>query len=212
MNSRPVLAAILMCALAGVCRAGPYEDADAAFKSGTAVAVERLAQQAGMPLPKVSAADEERLQKELKVTIRCIPFDRPKEPGKCMVTGQPSAGRVVFAGVDYERILRAAEEEADVILWDGGNNDLPFYRPDVHVVVADPLRAGHELTYHPGETNLRMADVIIVNKMDSASPEQVSSLLATIGRVTPRATVIRADSAVRLDEPEVERLVRRRGA
>ena len=75
----------------------------------------------------------------------------------------------------------------------------------MHVVVADPLRAGHELTYHPGETNLRMADVIIVNKMDSASPEQVSSLLATIGRVNPRATVIRADSAVRLDEPEAVR-------
>ena len=116
-----------------------------------------------------------------------------------------ASGTIVYAGVDYAAILERAQAECDVLLWDGGNNDLPFYRPDVHVVVADPLRAGHELTYHPGETNLRMADVIIVNKMDSASPEQVSSLLATIGRVNPRATVIRADSAVRLDEPEAVR-------
>jgi predicted GTPase len=116
-----------------------------------------------------------------------------------------ASGTIVYAGVDYAAILERAQAECDVLLWDGGNNDLPFYRPDVHVVVADPLRAGHELTYHPGETNLRMADVIVVNKMDSASPVQVSSLLATIGRVNPRATVIRADSAVRLDEPEAVR-------
>ena len=78
------------------------------------------------------------------------------------------AGRVVFAGVDYEAILRAAEAEADVIIWDGGNNDFPFYKPDLSIVVADPLRAGHELRYHPGETNLRMADVVVINKVDSA--------------------------------------------
>ena len=106
-----------------------------------------------------------------------------------------ASGTIVYAGVDYAEILERAQAECDVLLWDGGNNDLPFYRPDVHVVVADRLRAGHELTYHPGETNLRMADVIVVNKMDSASPEQVSALLTTIGRVNPRATVIRADSA-----------------
>ena len=113
-----------------------------------------------------------------------------------------TSGTVIYAGVDYAEILDRAEAECDVLLWDGGNNDLPFYRPDVHVVVADPLRAGHELSYHPGEANLRMADAIVVNKMDSATPEQVASLLATIERVNPSATVIRANSAVRLDDPD----------
>ena len=116
-----------------------------------------------------------------------------------------ASGTVVYAGVDYAAILERAQAECDVLLWDGGNNDLPFYRPDVHLVVADPLRAGHELTYHPGETNLRMADVIVVNKMDSATPEQVASILATIERVNPDATVVRANSAVRLDEPDAVR-------
>ena len=97
------------------------------------------------------------------------------------------AGRVVYAGVDYEAILRAAEEEADVVLWDGGNNDFPFYRPDLFVVVADPLRPGHEMRYHPGETNLRMADVIVINKVDSATPEQVGDgPRATSPRLNPR--------------------------
>src|SRR5205807_1530780 len=80
-------------------------------------------------------------------------------------------GNLVFAGIDYERILRAAEEEADVVLWDGGNNDTPFIKPDLHIVVVDPHRPGHELRYHPGETNLRMADVCVVNKIDSATQE-----------------------------------------
>ncbi|MFM8999361.1 MAG: cyclic 2,3-diphosphoglycerate synthase [Actinomycetota bacterium] len=114
-------------------------------------------------------------------------------------------GTIIYAGVDYGAILERAQAECDVLLWDGGNNDLPFYAPDVHVVVADPLRAGHELAYHPGEANLRMADAIVVNKMDSASPEQVAGLLATIDRVNPRATVVRANSAVRLDDPEAVR-------
>src|SRR5881398_3802203 len=89
-------------------------------------------------------------------------------------------GNLVFAGIDYERILRAAEEEADVVLWDGGNNDTPFIKPDLHIVVVDPHRPGHELRYHPGETNLRMADVCIVNKVDSATQEGVEAVLASI--------------------------------
>src|SRR5918911_760376 len=89
-------------------------------------------------------------------------------------------GNLVFAGVDYERILRMAEQEADVVLWDGGNNDTPFIKPDVHVVVVDPHRPGHELRYHPGETNLRMADVCVVNKIDSASQEGVDAVLDSI--------------------------------
>lgn len=113
-----------------------------------------------------------------------------------------TSGTVIYAGVDYGEILDRAESECDVLLWDGGNNDLPFYRPDVHIVVADPLRAGHELSYHPGEANLRMAHAIVVNKMDSATPEQVETLLGTIARVNPSATVVRANSAVRLDDPD----------
>jgi len=108
------------------------------------------------------------------------------------------AGRLVFAGVDYAAILRAAEEEADVVLWDGGNNDLPFYKPDLYVVVADPLRPGHELTYHPGETNLRMADVIVINKVDSAEAGALDTVRANIARANPRAQVVEARSALTL--------------
>ncbi|MGH2528028.1 MAG: GTP-binding protein, partial [Actinomycetota bacterium] len=110
-----------------------------------------------------------------------------------------NAGTVVFAGVDYGEILRQAQEECDVLLWDGGNNDLPFYRPTVHIVVADPLRAGHETRYHPGEANLRMADVVVVNKIDSASSDQVALLDDAIQRINPRATVIKANSAVTVE-------------
>jgi predicted GTPase len=106
------------------------------------------------------------------------------------------AGSVVFAGVDYERILRAAEAEADVVVWDGGNNDLPFFRPDLHIVVLDPLRAGHELSYHPGAVNLRLADVAVINKVDSASPEQVAVVEASLRTTNPTATVVHAASRV----------------
>jgi predicted GTPase len=108
-------------------------------------------------------------------------------------------GMVMYAGVDYGEILARAEEDADVIVWDGGNNDFPFYVPDLQVAVTDPLRAGHELAYHPGETNLRMADVVVVNKVDAASPEDVERVLADVAAVNPRATVIRAASPVSLD-------------
>ena len=113
-----------------------------------------------------------------------------------------TSGTVIYAGVDYGDILAQAQAEADVLLWDGGNNDLPFYTPDVWITLVDPLRVGHELTYHPGEANLRAADVIIVNKMDSATPEQVAQLDATIAAVNPRATVVKANSLVSVDEPE----------
>src|SRR3954453_17433004 len=103
-------------------------------------------------------------------------------------------GNVVFAGIDYAAILDAAEQEADVILWDGGNNDTPFIRPDLHLVVVDPHRPGHELRYPPGETNLRMADVFVVNKVDSADPAGVAAVVASIEEHNPRAQVILADS------------------
>ena len=114
-------------------------------------------------------------------------------------------GAIVYAGVDYAQILAAAEQEADVILWDGGNNDLPFYRPDLHIVVADPLRAGDESRYHPGETNVRMADVVVVNKCDSAPPEDVVVVEEAVRRLNPSALLIRADSPVTLDNPAAVR-------
>ncbi|MEW1952325.1 cyclic 2,3-diphosphoglycerate synthase [Terrabacter sp. NPDC080008] len=110
------------------------------------------------------------------------------------------AGVVVYAGVDYERILREAEQEADVILWDGGNNDLPFYVPDLHVVLADPLRPGDETAYHPGEANVRMADVVIVAKCDSARSADIEAVEASVRALNPRATVLRADSPVTVDD------------
>src|SRR6266540_296056 len=109
-------------------------------------------------------------------------------------------GNLVFAGVDYERILRAAEREADVILWDGGNNDTPFIRPDLHIVVVDPHRPGHELRYHPGETNLRMADVCVVNKVDSAPEEGLEAVLASIRKHNPDAEIVLAASPIEIEE------------
>ena len=113
------------------------------------------------------------------------------------------AGRLVFAGVDYEGILRAAEAECDVVIWDGGNNDLPFYRPDLAIVVADPLRPGHELRYHPGEANLRSADVIVINKVDSATPEALATVRAGIEASNPRAQVVEARSSLVLEGGEI---------
>ena len=112
-----------------------------------------------------------------------------------------ATGTIIYAGVDYGDILAQAQEECDVLIWDGGNNDLPFYRPTVHIVVADPLRAGHETTYHPGEANIRMADVIVINKMDSASIVQVNALLDTIHRLNPGASIVKANSRVTVDDP-----------
>ena len=112
-------------------------------------------------------------------------------------------GVIVYAGVDYARILAEAEKEADVILWDGGNNDWPFYRPDLEVVLLDPHRAGHELRYHPGETNFRRAQVLIVNKMDSAPVAGVQQVMANIAAVNPAATLIQARSNITVDKPEL---------
>jgi predicted GTPase len=113
------------------------------------------------------------------------------------------AGRLVFAGVDYEQILRAAEAECDVVIWDGGNNDLSFYRPDLMIVVADPLRPGHELRYHPGEANLRMADVVVINKIDSATPEALATVRADIAAVNPGAAIVEARSSLALEGGDI---------
>ena len=113
------------------------------------------------------------------------------------------AGTIVYAGVDYGAILEQAQRECDVLLWDGGNNDLPFYRPDVHITVADPLRAGHERTFHPGEANLRMADAVLINKVDAAEPEQVETVGASVRELNPDATILYANSRVNLESPEI---------
>ena len=110
-------------------------------------------------------------------------------------------GVVVYAGVDYEKILREAEQEADVILWDGGNNDLPFYRPDLHIVVVDPHRAGHEVAYHPGEANLRLADVVVINKIDTADLENVSTVRENVRAINPNAVIIEAASPIFVEDP-----------
>lgn len=114
-------------------------------------------------------------------------------------------GVLVYAGVDYERILRQAEEEVDIILWDGGNNDLPFYTPDLHIVVADPHRPGHELTYHPGEANARAADVFVINKVDTASAEDVMAVRQNLHQLNPSAMVIEAASPLFVDDPSAIR-------
>jgi len=115
-------------------------------------------------------------------------------------------GNVIYAGVDYEAILRAAENDpsgCDVVLWDGGNNDFPFYNPDLMITVTDPHRAGHELRYYPGEVTLRLADVVVINKMDSASPEDIQTVRESIEKVAPKAIVIDGASPIKVDDPSV---------
>jgi len=114
-------------------------------------------------------------------------------------------GIVVYAGVDYGEILRSAEKEADIIIWDGGNNDFPFYFPDLHIVVADPHRSGHELLYHPGETNLRMADVVVINKVGTAAQDKISNVEENIKSVNPEAKIVLAQSQISIDNLELIR-------
>jgi predicted GTPase len=109
-------------------------------------------------------------------------------------------GNIVYAGVDYEKILREAEKEADIILWDGGNNDLPFYKPDLQIVVVDPHRPGDELEYYPGEANLRMADVVVINKVDTAAPDNLEIIRKNVKRARPEATVVEAASDIHVED------------
>jgi predicted GTPase len=114
-------------------------------------------------------------------------------------------GVVVYAGVDYEAILREAEKEADVIVWDGGNNDLPFFKPDLHITVADPHRPGHELTYYPGESNLRAADVVVLNKIDTADLANIAKVRENVRRVNPSAIIVEAASPIFVEDPDAIR-------
>jgi len=112
-------------------------------------------------------------------------------------------GNILYAGVDYQEILDRAEKDADIIVWDGGNNDIPFYWPDLHIVVTDPHRAGHEMSYHPGETNLRMADVVIINKIDTAVPDQINILRENIHKLVPQAILVEAASPIMVEGYEL---------
>jgi predicted GTPase len=141
-----------------------------------AMRVQRFASQADIDASNPTLAEREE-------------FERPVE-----------LGMIMYAGVDYGAILEQAEQDADVIVWDGGDNDFPFVRPDLFIVVTDPLRPGHELRYHPGETNLRVADVVVINKVDSATHEQVARVLADVAAVNLGAEIIQAESPIELSE------------
>ena len=114
-------------------------------------------------------------------------------------------GNILYAGVDYQEILKRAEKDVDIVVWDGGNNDLPFYKPDLHIVVTDPHRAGHEMTYYPGEANLRMADIVVMNKIDTADSDKINQLRENIHQLAPEAILIEAASPLTIDHPELIR-------
>jgi len=178
-------------------------------KSQTSRAVARALREAGLkvaairhPMPYGDLAKQrvQRFAEEADLVRHEVTIEEREEYEPHIANGS-----VVFAGVDYGAILEEAEKEADVILWDGGNNDTPFYKPDLHITLVDPHRPGHELTYYPGETNVRMADVIIVNKVGTAQPENVQKVRENVERVNPRALVLDAASPIFVDEPSILR-------
>jgi predicted GTPase len=178
-------------------------------KSQTSRAVGRILVDAGLtvglirhPMPY---GDLEAMRVQRFATIEDIDASDPTIEEREEYERPVEMGITVYAGVDYEEITRLAESESDVLIWDGGNNDLPFLRPDVAIVVADPLRAGDELAYYPGEANLRMADVVVVNKVDSASEDQLRQVLDSVAAANPTAKVVQAESPVTLGEgPSLE--------
>ncbi len=151
-----------------------------------------------MPYGDLLAQRVQRLASQKDLAAAHVTIEEREEYEPHIANGSP-----VFAGVDYEAILRAAEAEADVILWDGGNNDVSFFRADLYITLVDPHRAGHELRYHPGETNLRLADVVVVNKVETAEPAWVDEVLENVTRVNPGATILRAASPITVDDPAI---------
>jgi predicted GTPase len=141
----------------------------------------------------------ERMRVQRFATLADIDASHPTVEEREEYEAPVRMGMVMYAGVDYHDILRQAEQEADIVIWDGGNNDFPFYAPDLMITVVDPLRPGHELGYHPGETNLRMADVVVVNKVDSADPRSVEQVVANVTSANPRAALVMAASPVTLE-------------
>ncbi len=171
-------------------------------KSQTSRRIGRLLLDAGLraaivrhPMPY---GDLERMRVQRFATLADIDASDPTVEEREEYEAPVRMGMAVFAGVDYREVLREAERAADVIVWDGGNNDFPFFAPDLLVTVADPMRAGHELTYHPGETNLRMADAVVVNKVDSAGRNAVDQVVANVRAINPQASVVLAASPVTL--------------
>jgi predicted GTPase len=146
--------------------------------------------------------DLEKMRVQRFSTLAEIDASHPTVEEREEYEAPVAMGMVMYAGVDYDDILRRAESEADVVIWDGGNNDFPFYAPDLFITVVDPLRPGHELAYYPGETNVRMADVVVVNKVDVAGAAAVATVIGSVHAVNPHATVIRAASPTRL-EPDL---------
>ena len=142
--------------------------------------------------------DLEKMRVQRFSTLEDIDASHPTVEEREEYETPVAMGMVMYAGVDYADILRRAEEEADVVIWDGGNNDFPFYAPDLFVTVVDPLRPGHELAYYPGETNVRMADVVVVNKVDVAGAAAVATVVASVHGANPHATVVRAASPTQL--------------
>jgi predicted GTPase len=189
MSSRPVIAV-------GAVRTG-------CGKSQTTRAIGRLLLDAGLrvalirhPMPY---GDLEAMRVQRFASLADIDASDPTIEEREEYEAPVEMGMLMFAGVDYAAILDAAQAEADVIVWDGGNNDFPFVRPDLMVTVVDPLRPGHESRYHPGEATLRMADVVVVNKVDAADPADVEALVGEVHRLAPRAVVVRAASPVTLE-------------
>ena len=154
----------------------------------------------GVPVLLAGGAEEPAFRADRLSTLEEIDASDPTVEEREEYEEPVRLGMVMYAGVDYEAILRQAEEEADVIVWDGGNNDLPFFAPDLHIVVVDPLRPGHELLYHPGEANVRMADIVVVNKVDAADPRDVAKVIHDVHEVNPGVKIIRAASPVTLEE------------
>jgi predicted GTPase len=173
-------------------------------KSQTSRRVGQILLEAGLKVALVRHpmpyGDLEKMRVQRFASLADIDASNPTVEEREEYEAPVELGMVMYAGVDYAEILARAQEEADVIVWDGGNNDFPFFRPDLLITVVDPLRAGHELNYHPGETNLRLADVVVVNKIDSADVRSLERVLADVAAVNPRARVVRAYSPVTLDD------------
>ena len=172
-------------------------------KSQTTRRVGQILLQAGLrvalvrhPMPY---GDLEAMRVQRFGSVSDIDASRPSLEEREEYEAPVRMGMVMYAGVDYEQILRQAETECDVVIWDGGNNDFPFYVPDIQITVVDPLRPGHELAYYPGETCLMRADVVVVNKIDSAAPDDLARVLANVQAVNPRAQVVKAASPVTLE-------------
>ena len=195
-SCKPVVS---VCAVRTGCGKSPTSRrvADLLRRKGISVAVIRH------PMPYGSDLSAQRCQRFEKLEDldrhRCTIEEREEHEAHIL------AGNVVYAGVDYEQILRQAEHEADIIVWDGGNNDLPFYKTDLHLVLVDPHRPGHELRYHPGETNLRMAHVVLLSKVGTANPASIEEVSRNVRGINPAARLIRADSVVTVQD---ERAIR----